>query len=370
MKYLSEFRDPALARKLAGRIEEECGGKRISLMEVCGTHTVAIFRSGLKALLPPNLRLLSGPGCPVCVTPLSTVDKIIEYARQPDTIVATFGDMLNVPGSSSSLRQEKSGKADIRLIYSPLECLDLARSHPGKSVILLAIGFETTTPTAAATVLEAKKQGISNLFILSGGKLIPPAMSALLEDGKSRIDGFLCPGHVSVIIGKKPYAEIAKRFRTPCVIGGFEPLDILLAIRELVGLVGKGEAKVKNRYPRAVRDGGNPNARRTVEKVFEVKDSKWRGLGTIPKSGLFLRPEYRGFDIESVRPLEVASAGENPGCLCGEILRGVKEPPDCPSFKTTCNPSRPLGPCMVSSEGSCSAWYKFCHSERIPSGKI
>lgn len=359
MKFLSEFRDPASVRKLADRIKEECGGRKLNLMEVCGTHTVSIFRSGLKALLPKNLRLLSGPGCPVCVTPRKTIDKVIAYARQSDTIIATFGDMLNVPGSSSSLREEKARKADIRLIYSPLECLTFARERPDKRVILLAIGFETTTPAVAATVLEAKRLNLPNLFFLSGGKLIPPAMAALLEDGENRIDGFLCPGHVSVIIGKKPYAKIAKRYGTPCVIGGFEPLDILLAIRELVLLTGEGKAGVENLYPRAVREDGNPKARRVVEMVFEVRNSEWRGLGTIPQSGFFLRPEYDDFNIEAVRPVTVVSTEENPACLCGEMLRGVSEPEDCPSFGSACTPSRPLGPCMVSSEGACSAWYKY-----------
>lgn len=359
MKFLNEFRNPSLAGKLARRIADESRGQRFTLMEVCGTHTVSIFRSGLKTLLPSSVHLLSGPGCPVCVTPQQSIDKIIAYARKPGTIITTFGDMLDVPGSTSSLHREKSRGADIRLIYSPLKCLELARAHPREKVIFLAIGFETTVPTAAATVLEARKSGLKNLFLLSAGKLIPPAMEAILEGGESRIDGFLCPGHVSVIIGEKPYRKIARRHKVPCVIAGFEPLDILLAIRELVLLIRERKPEVKNLYPRAVREDGNPKAREIIREVFQVKDSAWRGLETIPESGFFLRPAYRDFDIEKVEAVEVPPPRKNLRCICGEILRGVKEPEDCPSFGRDCTPSHPFGPCMVSSEGTCSAWFKY-----------
>jgi len=359
LKFLSEFRNPALARKLSRRIAVESAGRPVTLMEVCGTHTVSIFRSGLKSLLPPNVRLLSGPGCPVCVTPQETIDRIIAYARKPETIIATFGDMLGVPGSSSSLRREKARGADIRLVYSPLEILKLARAHPRKKVIFLAIGFETTMPATAAAAIETRQSSLNNLFFLSAGKLIPPAMEVIMNGGENQIDGFLCPGHVSVIIGKSPYRKISRRYGIPCVIAGFEPLDILLAIRELVRLTKEGKAETKNLYPRAVRDEGNPKARQAVKEVFLVKDSPWRGLGTIPASGFFFRSTFRDFDIEKADPVKVPPAREDPRCICGEILRGVKEPEDCPAFGKDCSPSHPLGPCMVSSEGTCAAWFSY-----------
>jgi len=359
MKFISEFRDPARARALAGEIKKLAGGRWFNLMEICGTHTVSIFRSGLKSLLPPTIRLLSGPGCPVCVTPQRTIDSIIARARKPSTIIATFGDMLNVPGTTSSLREEKARGADIRLIYSPLECLTVARANPEKQVVFLAIGFETTIPSAAATLLSAGRSGLSNFFLVPAGRLIPPAMEFLLAGEETRIDGFLCPGHVSVIIGTEPYREIAERFGIPCVIAGFEALDILAAIRELLLMIDEGKAGVRNLYPRAVREEGNPRARKIMAEVFEVADAEWRGLGTIPRSGFILRPEFVGYDIDLVQPVEIPPAEENPLCICGQILRGTAEPDDCPAFRTACAPSHPLGPCMVSSEGTCAAWYQY-----------
>lgn len=359
MKYLSEFRDPERTRALAEEIERLLAGREVRLMEVCGTHTVSIFRSGLKSLLPPSLRLISGPGCPVCVTPQRKIDTIIAYARRPDTIITTFGDMLNVPGTESSLRTEKSRGAEIRMVYSPLESLALARENPEKKVIFLGIGFETTIPTGAATVIEARKSGRDNFFLIPAGKLIPPAMEFLLKQGDAGIDGFLCPGHVSVIIGTGPYRRIAEKFGIPCVVAGFEPLDILAAIRELVRLINEGKPEVKNLYPRVVREEGNPRAREIMNEVFQPADTEWRGLGVIPESGLVMRPEFEEYDISLTDPVKIAPSRENPACICGEILRGVNEPPDCPAFKDTCTPDHPLGPCMVSSEGTCAAWYRY-----------
>ena len=359
MKYLNEFRDPERTGRLVEEIELLLEGREIRLMEVCGTHTVSIFRSGLKSLLPASLRLISGPGCPVCVTPQRKIDTIIAYARKPDTIITTFGDMLKVPGTEASLREEKSRGADIRMVYSPLESLAVARNNPEKKVIFLAIGFETTIPTGAATIIEAAKSGLDNYFLIPAGKLIPPAMEFLLSQGDAGIDGFLCPGHVSAIIGTKPYRAIAEKFGVPCVVAGFEPVDILAAIRELLVLIKDGRAEVKNLYPRVVREDGNPRAREIMDEVFQVADTEWRGLGIIPKSGLRLRPELEKYDISLTEPVEIPPSRENPGCICGEILRGVSEPPDCPAFKDACTPDHPLGPCMVSSEGTCAAWYSY-----------
>ncbi len=363
MRFITEFRDPDRTRALAEEIERLLSGRKISLMEVCGTHTVSIFRSGLKSLLPSSLRLISGPGCPVCVTPQKKIDTIIAYARQPDTIITTFGDMLNVPGTESSLREEKSRGADIRMVYSPLESLVLAHENPNKKIIFLAIGFETTIPTGAATVIEAQKASLDNFFLIPAGKLIPPAMEFLLSQGDAEIDGFLCPGHVSVIIGTKPYRKIAKKFSVPCVVAGFEPIDILSAIRELLILIKAGRAEVKNLYPRVVREEGNPRARKITDEVFQPADTEWRGLGVIPKSGLRLRTEFEKYDISLTDPVEIPPSRENPACICGEILRGISEPPDCPAFGNACLPTHPLGPCMVSSEGTCAAWYRYGRAE-------
>jgi hydrogenase expression/formation protein HypD len=344
---------------MAEEIAQLLGDRQINLMEVCGTHTVSIFRSGLKSLLPSSLRLISGPGCPVCVTPQSKIDTIIAYGREPDTIITTFGDMLKVPGTESSLREEKSRGADIRLVYSPLESLSLARDNPEKKVIFLAIGFETTIPTGAATVIEAQKSGLDNFFLIPAGKLIPPAMELLLSQGDAGINGFLCPGHVSAIIGTRPYLRIVEKFGVPCVVAGFEPLDILTAIRELLLLIKEGKPEVRNLYPRVVREGGNPRARDIMDEVFQVADTEWRGLGVIPQSGLRMRPEFEKYDISLTHPVEIPPSRENPSCICGEILRGVSEPPDCPAFKNSCSPAHPLGPCMVSSEGTCAAWHRY-----------
>ncbi|MCX6349793.1 MAG: hydrogenase formation protein HypD [Candidatus Aureabacteria bacterium] len=265
----------------------------------------------MRSLLPSTLRLVSGPGCPVCVTPVSYLDRLIAYARMPKIVIATFGDLVRVPGSRSSLRREKSRGADVRLIYSPLESLAFAGSEPLKKVILAAVGFETTTPAVAACAIEARARGLNNFFILSGGRMIPPAMDALLKGG-SKIDGFLCPGHVSVVIGTRPYERIARIYKVPCVIAGFEPLDILLAVRELTEMIAAGKSGVKNLYPRAVEPWGNPKARRATEAVFRAKVAEWRGLGVMPRSGYFLRKEFQDFDAGRMLPVSVKPAGDNP----------------------------------------------------------
>nr|MBC8461519.1 hydrogenase formation protein HypD [Deltaproteobacteria bacterium] len=299
MKYFDEYRDAEIARKILANIRATSTRGPIRLMEVCGTHTVAIFRSGIKALLPKNISLLSGPGCPVCVTPNEDIDKTIAIAKQKDVILTTFGDMIKVPGSNSNLEKERAQGADIRVVYSALDALDIARRNPKKKVVLLGIGFETTSPTIASVILSADKEGIDNFFVLVTHKLIPPAMKALLDAEEVRIDGFLCPGHVSTIIGSSPYEFIPKDYGIPCVIAGFEPLDILQSILMAAQQIEQKEPKVEIEYRRAVRPQGNTTALKVLYEVFEVCNVRWRGLDMIQKSGLRFRRKYRQFDAES-----------------------------------------------------------------------
>jgi len=365
MKYLNEYSNLKIARGLAQKIAEtvrKYPGK-ITLMEVCGTHTVAIFRSGIRQILPEKICLLSGPGCPVCVTPNDYLDKAIACTRRKDLIVVTFGDMLRVPGSSSSLEKERSRGGRIEVVYSAMDALEIARSNPDKKVIFLGVGFETTAPTLAATILTARERKINNFFVFSGHKLIPPAMKALVESKELHIDGFICPGHVSTIIGVKPYEFIARDHNLPCVIAGFEPLDILQAIYMLVQqIVNRKKAEVEIQYTRVVKPEGNPKALDLIREVFEVTESMWRGMGNIPESGLKIREKYSGFDAEPSIRIKAECSRENKKCICGEILRGVKIPTDCPLFRTACTPQNPIGPCMVSSEGTCAAHYKYAGS--------
>lgn len=357
MKYDDEYRDKKLSQSIINRIkgltEEE-----INLMEVCGTHTVSIFRSGIKSLLPKNIHLISGPGCPVCVTPVSEIDHIIALARMENTTIVTFGDMINVPGSSSSLKKERARGADVRIIYSPRQALEIAQQFPEKKVILIGIGFETTTPLLASVMLEAKEKAITNFFLLSLGKLMPPIIRSLLGSHEVRIDGMLCPGHVSAIIGVKPYQFIPDCYKIGCVIAGFEPVDILLAIYHLLLQKIKENPRVENKYSRAVREEGNPVALNLLQQVFIPVESEWRGIGKIEGSGLALRPEYSAWDANNFT-LKLEISRENKQCLCGEVLRGIAIPPDCPLFQTVCTPENPAGACMVSSEGTCAAYYKY-----------
>ncbi|HJW88285.1 MAG TPA: hydrogenase formation protein HypD, partial [Dehalococcoidia bacterium] len=297
MRFLTEFRQPALAEALAERIRR-WSGPPVSLMEVCGTHTVAIFRHGLKGLLPPQVRLLSGPGCPVCVTPNGEIDKAIALASNPGVILATFGDMMKVPGSYSSLAEAKASGADVKVAYSAMEAVEIAQENPGKAVVFFGVGFETTAPTTAASLLEAKRLGLKNFFFLSAHKLVPPALKALLEMGEVRIDGLICPGHVSTIIGSRPYEFIPRDYAIPCVISGFEPVDILQAIAMLLDMRAEGKAEVAIQYRRAVRPEGNPRALDTMARVFRAEDAEWRGLGPIPQSGLRLGDGMEGFAAE------------------------------------------------------------------------
>ncbi|UCH87785.1 MAG: hydrogenase formation protein HypD [Dehalococcoidia bacterium] len=358
MRYVREFHDAAAARGLAATIER-ITSRSVNLMEVCGTHTVAIFRHGIRDLLPPPLSMLSGPGCPVCVTTNGDIDKAIALAEQPGLTLATFGDMMKVPGSYQSLQQVKADGSDVRVVYSPRDAVCMARDNPQRPVVFFAVGFETTVPTIAASLLEAEALGLKNFYLISVHKLIPPAMLALLEAGDVRIDGFICPGHVSVVIGSQPYQFIPQQYGVPCVITGFEPLDVLQGIEMLLRQIAENRAEVEIQYRRGVRPEGNPLARELVSRVFETSDADWRGLGCIPASGLKLRPEYSRFDAEEAFAIKPPPTKEHKGCLCGDILRGVKTPPECPLFAGTCTPERPVGPCMVSSEGTCAGWYQY-----------
>jgi len=358
VRYVQEFHNAAAARGLVAAIERTVS-RSLNLMEVCGTHTVAIFRHGIRQLLPPPLSMLSGPGCPVCVTTNADIDKAIALAEQAGVTLATFGDMMKVPGSYQSLQQVKADGSDVRVVYSPRDAVCMARDNPRRPVVFLAVGFETTAPTIAAALLEAEALGLKNFYLISVHKLIPPAMRALLTAGEVRIDGFICPGHVSVVIGSQPYQFIPQQYGVPCVITGFEPLDVLQGIEMLLRQIADGRAEVEIQYRRGVRPEGNPLARELVSRVFETSDADWRGLGCIPGSGLKLRPEYKRFDAEEAFAISPPPAKEHKGCLCGDILRGVKTPPECPLFAKACTPERPVGPCMVSSEGTCAGWYQY-----------
>lgn len=359
MRYVDEFRDPAAGRALAQRIAEGLGDRKATFMEVCGTHTVAVFRAGLHQVLPPSLRLIAGPGCPVCVTPNSYVDHALALARLPTVTIATFGDMVRVPGSSSTLESERAAGADVRLVYSPLEALTLAEASPDREVVFLAVGFETTAPTIAAAVAEAEKRAVTNFLILPGNKTMPQPMAALVADGELALDGFLCPGHVSVITGAQIYEFLARNHGLPCVVAGFEPLDVLQGIALLVDQLASGNAAVEIQYTRAVTWKGNQVAQRLLDQVFVPADAEWRGLGVIPESGLALAPAYERFDAAKQLAVEVEPTRDRPGCLCGHVLKGTRLPTDCSLFCTACTPETPVGPCMVSNEGTCAAHYRY-----------
>jgi len=358
MKYRDEYRDPELADRLIKAIRQR-SRTPVRLMEVCGTHTVAIFRAGIKTLLPETITLISGPGCPVCVTAQEDIDRAVALCREPGVTVATFGDLMRVPGSESSLHQEKARGADVRMVYASLDALDLARQLPHRRVVMLGIGFETTVPTIAAAVRQAKQEGLANFLVLSAHKLLPPAMEALLSAAEVRIDGFLCPGHVTTIIGTEPYQDVVKRHGKACVVSGFEPVDILQSIHMLICQLEEGRREVEIQYTRGVHPQGNPRARALMDEVFEPADSAWRGLGKIPGSGLKVRPAYSAHGAENHFALAVPPSREMPGCRCGEVLRGVCTPLECPLFRQRCTPTHPYGACMVSTEGTCAAYFKY-----------
>ncbi len=358
MKFVTEFRNPKLAEGLIFQINRQ-SKTTVRFMEFCGGHTVSIFRHGIRQVLPKTIKMVSGPGCPVCVTANADLDKAIALSQIQNVIITTFGDMLKIPGSYSSLQEAKASGADVRTVYSTMDAINTARENPTKSVVFLGIGFETTAPTIAASILQAEEQRIKNYYILAMHKLCPPAIRAILDSGEVKLHGLICPGHVSAIIGSHPWEFIAQDYGIPCVVAGFEPLDILQCINMLVAQIENGESKVEIAYRRGVRPEGNQQALKLMEQVFEPSPAQWRGMGEIPDSGLKLRREYQRFDAELAFDINPPPSREPAGCLCGDILRGVKTPLDCQLFGKACDPQHPVGPCMVSSEGSCSAYYLY-----------
>ncbi|MEN6479850.1 MAG: hydrogenase formation protein HypD [Anaerolineales bacterium] len=360
MKYIDEYRDPTKAQQLVAQIKCLAHGRRVRLMEFCGGHTHAIGRYGLGRLLAPEVELLSGPGCPVCVTSASDLDYAIALAGLPDVLLATFGDMLRVPGSRGRTLQHARGEgADVRLIYSPLDALALAEAHPERRVVLLGVGFETTAPGMAATLLQAEAQGVPNLALLSLHKLTPPAMRAILGSGEIQLDGVIGPGHVSTVTGSEAWRFVPDEFGVGVAVSGFEPLDMLQAIYALVQMAVSGEPRVENSYARGVQPEGNRAAQALLARCFVVDEGEWRGLGRLPASGLRLAEALRQRDARALYDLAVAPAAEPAGCRCGDVLRGALRPEACPLFGTACTPRNPVGPCMVSAEGSCAAHYRY-----------
>lgn len=360
LKYIDEFRDPRLATGLVGKIRETWEGRpSMRIMEVCGTHTVSIARAGIRTLLEGLVTLISGPGCPVCVTPDGYIDAAIGLGKQPGIVVATFGDMLRVPGKRSSLEKERAKGIDVRVLYSPLDAVEIAANSLGKEVVFLGVGFETTAPSIAGAILAAAGKGLANFSVLSSVRTIPLAMEVLASDPEVRIEGFLCPAHVSTIIGSDAYLPIAEKFRVPCVVAGFEPLDILCGIHLLLRQKKRGAATVENEYTRVATPSGNRKALDVIENVFQPCDIAWRGIGVIPGTGLRIADGYAAFDAERKFGLDVSSAAETTACRCGDVLKGKIAPPQCPLFGKACTPEEPYGPCMVSSEGTCAAYFKY-----------
>ncbi|UCH35173.1 MAG: hydrogenase formation protein HypD [Armatimonadota bacterium] len=361
MKYVDEYRDPRAVRELADAINR-MDVSRSCLMEVCGTHTMSIARYGLRELVAARAALISGPGCPVCVTAQEDIDWFLEAARLPGIIAATFGDMMRVPGSHSNLEQERARGADVRVVYSPADAVELARRNPDRQVVFFGVGFETTAPAVAMSVLEAKADSLANYTVFSAHKLIPPALKALVAAPELAVNGFILPGHVSVILGSKPYEFVAREHRVPCVIAGFEPVDVLQAVRMLLAQIADERAEVEIAYGRAVMPDGNPRARAVVGEVFDVADARWRGLGEVAGSGLSFNVAHRDFDARARFDVSPPPAVEPAGCRCGEVLRGVLAPEQCALFGERCTPRDPVGPCMVSSEGSCAARHRYARA--------
>lgn len=357
MKYIDEYRDKELVDKLVHQIRT-ISKKDIVLMEVCGGHTWAIQKFGIPSLMPANVRLISGPGCPVCVTDRRFLDHAIALSRIPDVIITTYGDLIRVPGSTSSLAGEKSKGADVRIVYSVLDALKIARENPSKKIVFLGVGFETTTPPSAAGLINAKKENLKNFFLLSSHKIMPPAMGAIIDEGVA-INGYIAPGHVSVITGTKIYESLPSKYHVGCVVCGFEPVDILQTIYMLIKQHEENDYRVEIQYRRAVTPQGNVKAQEAIQEVFTLRDEWWRGLGTLANSGLGINEKYAEFDAERMIPVEVEPTREDKGCICGEILKGLKKPNDCKLFGTACTTSNPVGACMVSHEGSCNAYFRF-----------
>ncbi len=363
MNFTDEFRDEKLVKTLLAKINT-ITKKQVRIMEVCGGHTMAIRRYGIHTLLPEEIELLSGPGCPVCVTDQQFIDMAIAYAQMSDVILLTYGDMLRVPGTSASLDREKASGCDVRIIYSTTQALDIARKNPAKKIIFAAIGFETTVPGTAIAMKQAKVENLSNFLVLCAHKTMPEAMAALIEEGIP-IDGYIGPGHVSTIAGSKIFDSLSSTYKIPVVISGFEPVDLVQAVYMIVKMIEENRTGVEIQYKRLVSHEGNLKAQHLIDEVFQPDIQHWRGIGAIPNSGLKIRKEYENFDAEKQLPVQVLKGEEPKGCICGEILKGLKKPTECKLFGKACTPAHPIGACMVSSEGSCQAYFNFQTIEKI-----
>ena len=358
IKHMEEYRAPDISKAILDKIHHN-SKKPIRLMEVCGTHTMSIFKSGIRSVLPEHIDLISGPGCPVCVTAQNEIDAFIELSKCDDVIITTFGDLMRVPGTHSSLQKERADGRDIRIVYSSLDALDIADQNPDKNIVFLGVGFETTAPTIAASICTANDLNLKNFFVFCAHKRVPPALSALLDSGDVRVDGFILPGHVSVIIGEDAYGSVFEKYHKPGVIAGFEPADILQAIFRLVTQIESGTARLENAYRRAVTPAGNMKAQSMMDDIFMTVDAHWRGIGIIPSSGMKIQNRFVAHDAQQAFDIPVPVSQEPVGCKCGEILKGEKTPPECPLYKSSCTPTDPVGPCMVSSEGTCAAYFKY-----------
>ncbi|MGO9151230.1 MAG: hydrogenase formation protein HypD [Acidimicrobiales bacterium] len=360
MRFVDEYRDPAAARALVARVTELAGDGHYKFMEVCGGHTHTIYRHGIEHLLPTSVELVHGPGCPVCVIPMGRIDDAISVAQAPGVIFTSFGDMMRVPGSRGSLLGAKAQGADVRIVYSPLDALRVAVDNPEQPVVFFAVGFETTSPSTAATVLKARQDGVMNFSVFSNHVTIVPPIKAILDSPDLRLDGFIGPGHVSTVVGQRPYRFVPDEYGKPLVTAGFEPLDILQAIQMLLTQISEGRCCVENQYTRCVSEGGNPRALAILDEVFEVRPQfEWRGLGFIPESALKLRPEFANWDAELRFEVPGVRVADPKACQCGEVLKGAIKPWECKVFGTACTPETPIGTCMVSSEGACAAYYNF-----------
>lgn len=358
MKFLTEYRDPEMVAQYLEQIKKNVT-RPWTIMEVCGGQTHSLVKNGILNMLPEEVQMVHGPGCPVCVTPLNLIDKAVFLAEEKGVILCSFGDMLRVPGSAKSLLEAKAAGADVRILYSPLEAVKLARDNPGREIVFFAVGFETTAPANALSVLHAHRAGVPNYSILASHVLVPPAIEAVMNDEDSHIQGFLAAGHVCTIMGISEYYPLTEQYHIPIVVTGFEPVDLLQGILMTIRQLEKGEARVENQYSRVVRPEGNPEAQRVIRQVFRVNDREWRGIGSIPMSGYELRPEFERYDANLKFRVNIEKARESEECIAGLILKGIKKPHECPQFGKKCRPETPLGAPMVSSEGACAAYYHF-----------
>ena len=363
MKYLDEYRNPEIARKIVEELHTVTKHNWV-IMEICGGQTHSIIKNGIDKIIPQQIELVHGPGCPVCVTPLEQIDKAIAIASRPDVIFTSFGDMLRVPGSEKDLFMVKSEGGDVRIVYSPLDAVKIARENPDKKVVFFAVGFETTAPNNAMAVWQAHREGLKNFYLLVSHVLVPPAMRALLNSPNNRVQGYLAAGHVCTVMGWEEYIPIAEEYKVPIVVTGFEPVDILEGILMVVQLLERGEAKVENQYSRVVRREGNRPAQELIQRVFEIADRKWRGIGEIPASGLRLREEFREHDAEYAFGMGEIQVEEPPECISGLVLQGLKKPYECDAFGKQCTPQTPLGATMVSAEGACAAYFNYSRHEQ------